>query len=264
MEEDKTKTPDTPKEVLPITELTIGSAIDDCINASRVWERTLLAKSNKALYSILERVFHMAHMATNSNEIGEALKTYCKDRGFKFKGAPSPELRLCKMVFGHKTKDRARAADYSKVLVKARDYMPKDTTLAVWIHSEGGVEAVRSTDYKAIAEGTKPELTAREQRIEDAKSTAKKVSFGKVPKSVTTPKRKGLCLILARVEDDDTTTLLHYILDDRLVDAALSIAGTAWEKMGTVTVQTEAMRTLNDLAANAAKQMAEEGVTQAA
>lgn len=128
-----------------------------------IFEREELARSNKALYAILTKVYSLFNDAVNDNCIKEAAKAMREQlrlRGIKVQSNTPALTCFVRFVFGS---DRKRAYNYASTLMAAAADEVKPENLASFIERGNGVEEIKKTHKM------KPET---KQRLEDVKSAS--------------------------------------------------------------------------------------------
>jgi hypothetical protein len=128
-----------------------------------IFEKEELARSNKALYAILTKVYSLFNDAVNDNcikEAAKAMREQLKQRGIKVQSNTPAITCFVRFVFGS---DRKRAYNYASTLMAAADVGIKPENLAAFIEGGNGVEEIKK------AHKMKPET---KQRLENMKSAS--------------------------------------------------------------------------------------------
>lgn len=127
------------------------------------FEKEELARSNKALYSILTKVYTLFTEAVNDKcikEAAKAMREQLKQRGIKVQSNTPALTCFVRFVFGS---DRKRAYNYASTLMAAADKEITPENLADFIECGNGVEEIKK------AHKMKPET---KQRIDDVKAAS--------------------------------------------------------------------------------------------
>jgi hypothetical protein len=109
------------------------------------FETAELARSNKALYSILTKIYTLFNDAVNDNCITEVAKTMreqLKMRGVKVQSNTPALTCFVRFIFNS---DRKRAYNYASTLMAAIDAEVKPENLATFIEGGNGVEEIKKT-----------------------------------------------------------------------------------------------------------------------
>lgn len=110
----------------------------------KTWEEGVYKTSNQALYEILsECLIYGGELTTTeaSSARRDALQTFYKERGYRWKAETPLMTKIVRAVFGDI--DRRRISTYSLVLRQAKkeNILPSD--FADWVEQRGGVQEVR-------------------------------------------------------------------------------------------------------------------------
>lgn len=133
--------------------------------ASKSWESTELAASNKRLYSILRDAYsYYLEMKQNTNKATrkarvDELEAFIKQRGYVFMPSSHDMTRVVKCVFGM---DRRRVSAYSIALREALRQSVAAADLVAFIEQEGGVEQIRMGGTKPLSVTKRAEKAADE------------------------------------------------------------------------------------------------------
>ena len=127
------------------------------------FEQEELARSNKALYAILSKVYSLFNDAVKDGclkEAAKAMREQLKQRGIKVQSNTPAITCFVRFVFGS---DRKRAYNYASTLMAAADKNIKPENLADFIEGGNGVEEIKK------AHKMKPET---KQRIDAVKTAS--------------------------------------------------------------------------------------------
>jgi hypothetical protein len=133
--------------------------------ASKSWETTELAASNKRLYSILKDAysFYLVMKQDNNKDTRKArveeLDSFIAERKYTFMPSSHDMTRVVKCVFGM---DRRRVSAYSIALRAALQKGIAASDLAEFIADEGGVEQIRMGGTKPLSVTKRAEKAADE------------------------------------------------------------------------------------------------------
>ncbi len=109
------------------------------------FEKEELARSNKALYSILTKIYTLFNDAVNDKcikEAAKAMREQLKQRGVKVQSNTPALTCFVRFVFNS---DRKRAYNYASTLMAAIDAEVKPENLAAFIEGGNGVEEIKKT-----------------------------------------------------------------------------------------------------------------------
>ena len=109
------------------------------------FEKEELARSNKALYSILTKIYMLFNDAVNDKcikEAAKAMREQLKKRGVKVQSNTPALTCFVRFVFNS---DRKRAYNYASTLMAAIDAEVKPENLALFIEVGNGVEEIKKT-----------------------------------------------------------------------------------------------------------------------
>jgi hypothetical protein len=114
-------------------------------NERETFEKEELARSNKALYSILAKIYSLFNDAVNDKcikEAAKAMREQLKQRGVKVQSNTPALTCFVRFVFNS---DRKRAYNYASTLMAAIDAEVKPENLASFIEVGNGVEEIKKT-----------------------------------------------------------------------------------------------------------------------
>lgn len=118
----------------------------DALSIEReTFENEVLARSNKALYSILAKIYTLFNDAVNDKcikEAAKAMREQLKQRGVKVQSNTPALTCFIRFVFNS---DRKRAYNYASTLMAAIDADVKPENLAAFIESGNGVQEIKKT-----------------------------------------------------------------------------------------------------------------------
>lgn len=135
--------------VSPIS-ATVKAVIDEANKLSvqrETFEKEELARSNKALYAILSKVYALFNMAVKDGcikETAKEMRLLLKERGVKVQSNTPALTCFVRFVFNS---DRKRAYNYASTLMAAVDAEIKPENLASFIEGSNGVEECKKA-YK--------------------------------------------------------------------------------------------------------------------
>jgi len=133
--------------------------------ASKSWETTELAASNKRLYSILRDAYsYYLVMKLDANKEtrkarADELEAFIAERKYTFMPSSHDMTRVVKCVFGM---DRRRVSAYSIALREALRQSVAAEDLVAFIEQEGGVEQIRMGGTKPLSVTKRAEKAADE------------------------------------------------------------------------------------------------------
>ena len=109
------------------------------------FEKEEFARSNKALYSILTKIYMLFNDAVNDKcikEAAKAMREQLKKRGVKVQSNTPALTCFVRFIFNS---DRKRAYNYASTLMAAIDAEVKPENLALFIEGGNGVEEIKKT-----------------------------------------------------------------------------------------------------------------------
>lgn len=147
------------------------------------FEKEELARSNKALYSILTKVYTLFTEAVNDKcikEAAKAMREQLKKRGVKVQSNTPALTCFVRFVFNS---DRKRAYNYANTLAAAIDDEIKPENLATFIEGGNGVEEIKKAHK--MKDETKKRIDAVNTASNDALDILRTM---KAVETVTMPK----------------------------------------------------------------------------
>ena len=195
------------------------------------FEKEELARSNKALYAILSKVYALFNKSVKEGcikETAKEMRSLLKERGVKVQSNTPALTCFVRFVFNS---DRKRAYNYASTLMAAVDAEVKPENLAAFIEGSNGVEECKKA-YK-MKDETKKQVEAVAAASVDVLDVLK-----------TMPSAATITLPNARVDLSDSAEFAFIV--------ARSVGDGKFELLRAVPKSTKAMQTaaVKELAKN--------------
>jgi hypothetical protein len=177
------------------------------------FERTVLARSNKALYGILAETYALVKSAVADGclkELAIELRNALKERGIKVQGNTPAMTVFVRYVFNS---DRQRAYNYTRTLIAALSENIAVENLADFIEGKNGVEECKKVyAVKAETKQKREDIEKASHNVIDALRTMKATKRVKLAdSSVNLSDGSEFAFIVARACENGEYELLRVV-----------------------------------------------------
>ena len=210
-------------------EKAVSEVIDQLVNERVHWENHELAKSNDALYALLQHCYTLNNAMSGSDFTAKALRkglsNYIQDKKYQFKESSPLIAKIVKCVFGV---DRRRVNAYSSALRVAMAEKVAVMELPKFFKDQGGIEEVRrkATTGKAKTMKDKVELG---RAVLDSEALAF-ISSDSLNASFSNQSLEEGVVLLATREDDGSFAVRRVVQSNSAVKSALAACSSVGEE----------------------------------
>ena len=200
--------------------LSIGQVISSLISARKHWQENELARSNQALYGILQKCFNLHFSMNGLDAAATALKAafheYCENQTPKITGSHLM-TQIVNAVFG--MQDRRTSSAYSIVLRHAHSKSWSVLDIPAKITEAGGVEAIRK-NCSGKAKSSVDKATAAKPAL--AGDVLAAVKSDKLTAKLNMAEYKNGVILLATAEPNGEFHIRRLIQKESTVNAVLA------------------------------------------